>query len=78
MLSVTEDRSIDFAALLTKELTLIGSHAYGSNRRGPEFAAAVDVLGQYSAELAALQTHQFPLPGCKQPSISPPTRPAAR
>lgn len=61
LLSVLEERSIDFAALLTKELSLTGSHAYGSNRRGPEFAAAVGVLGHYSAELAALQTDQFPL-----------------
>ena len=61
LLSVLEEHSIDFAALLTKELSLTGSHAYGSNRRGPEFAAAVGVLGQHSAELAALQTHQFPL-----------------
>jgi threonine dehydrogenase-like Zn-dependent dehydrogenase len=61
LLSVLGERSIDFAALLTKELSLIGSHAYGSNRRGPEFVAAADVLGRYSAELAALQTHQFPL-----------------
>ena len=55
-------RTLDrFSALLTKELSLIGSHAYGSNRRGPEFVAAADILSRYSAELAGLQTHQFPL-----------------
>jgi threonine dehydrogenase-like Zn-dependent dehydrogenase len=40
---------------------VVGSHTYGQDHRGPDFAAAVDPLPRLRSELASLQTHAFPL-----------------
>lgn len=56
-----EPKPVDLASLVMKELRLQGSFCYGSTHRGPEFAAAATLTGRYESELAAIQTHQFPL-----------------
>ena len=62
----TSPRPLDMLSLMSKELTLVGSVMYGTGERGAEFAAAVSLLPRYQAELAALQTHQFPLTSIKE------------
>ena len=47
--------------LLSKELHLTASLAYGRTRRGSEFGAAVAMLPRYATELEKLSTHRFPL-----------------
>jgi threonine dehydrogenase-like Zn-dependent dehydrogenase len=53
--------SIDMLAAMLKEVRIIGSFAYGTGRRRPEFAAAVDLLPRYTRELPMLQTDTFAL-----------------
>ncbi len=57
----TGDSTVSGTALMAKELTLLGSNTYGTDRRGPEFRSAVDLLPRYREELTRLQTHHFPL-----------------
>jgi threonine dehydrogenase-like Zn-dependent dehydrogenase len=57
----SEPRPVSLLALMVKELEVVGSNTYGQDRRGPEFAAAVDLLPRLRSELASLQTHAFPL-----------------
>ena len=40
---------------------MLGSVLYGPSRRGSDFGAAVSLLPRYQADLAPLQTHQYPL-----------------
>jgi threonine dehydrogenase-like Zn-dependent dehydrogenase len=54
-------RPVDALGLMARELTLVGSNTYGTDRRGPEFRAAVEALARYRADLERLQTHRFPL-----------------
>lgn len=56
-----EPRPTDYRDLVLKELEIVGSFIYGTVGRGSEFGAAVAAMGSVSNELAALQTHQFPL-----------------
>ena len=51
----------EVALISRKSLTVVGSLAYASGRRGLEFGAAVTLLARYREELGWLQTHQFPL-----------------
>ena len=62
----TSRRSLDMLSLMSKELTLMGSVMYGTSERGAEFAAAVSLLPRYQAEIAGMQTHQFPLTSIKE------------
>jgi threonine dehydrogenase-like Zn-dependent dehydrogenase len=55
------DRPINAFLLMVKELSVIGSNTYGTDRRGPEFRAAVDLIPRYREEIASLQTHRFAL-----------------
>jgi threonine dehydrogenase-like Zn-dependent dehydrogenase len=57
----SEPRPVNLLALVLKELEVVGSNTYGQDRRGPEFAAAVELLPRLRSELAGLQTHAFPL-----------------
>jgi threonine dehydrogenase-like Zn-dependent dehydrogenase len=57
----SEPRPVNLFALMLKELEVVGSNTYGQDRRGAEFAAAVDLLPRLRSELASLQTHAFPL-----------------
>jgi threonine dehydrogenase-like Zn-dependent dehydrogenase len=57
----SQPRPVDLFALMHKELEVVGSNTYGQDRRGGEFAAAVDLLPRLRSELASLQTHAFPL-----------------
>jgi threonine dehydrogenase-like Zn-dependent dehydrogenase len=52
---------IDALGLVLKELTVVGSNTYGSDRRGSEFRSAVDLLRRYRREIEIVQTHRFPL-----------------
>jgi threonine dehydrogenase-like Zn-dependent dehydrogenase len=54
-------RPVDLRSVLLKEVSLVGSFAYGTGARGTDFQAAVDLLPELGGELARLQTHQFPL-----------------
>ena len=56
-----EKRPVDLLSLMAKEIRVIGSNTYGTDRRGAEFGGAVALLPRYAAELAPLLTHQFPL-----------------
>ena len=56
-----EPRELNLLVLVVKELRLVGSNTYGSDRRGAEFGTAVALLPRYADELRRLQTHQFPL-----------------
>ncbi len=56
-----EPRPLNLLALMAKELSVVGSNTYGTDRRGPEFASAVALLPRYGDEIGPLQTHQFPL-----------------
>ena len=40
---------------------MLGSNTYGTDRRGSEFRAAVDLMPRYAEEMQSLQTHRFPL-----------------
>jgi threonine dehydrogenase-like Zn-dependent dehydrogenase len=57
----SEPRPLSLFTLMLKELCVVGSNTYGQDRRGHEFAAAVDLLGRYQGEIETLQTHAFPL-----------------
>ena len=52
---------VDLMRAQLKELQILPSFAYGTNRRGSEFGAAVALLPRFQNELASLQSHQFPL-----------------
>jgi threonine dehydrogenase-like Zn-dependent dehydrogenase len=54
-------RPVDALLLMAKELTVMGSNTYGTNRRGTEFGAAVELISRYRREIETLQTHRFPL-----------------
>jgi threonine dehydrogenase-like Zn-dependent dehydrogenase len=54
-------RPVNALLLMAKELTVVGSNTYGTDRRGTEFGAAVDLVPRYREEIASLQTHRFPL-----------------
>jgi threonine dehydrogenase-like Zn-dependent dehydrogenase len=56
-----ESVTLDYGRLLMKEVQILPSFAYGTNRRGPEFGAAVELLPRFADELGLVQTHQFPL-----------------
>jgi threonine dehydrogenase-like Zn-dependent dehydrogenase len=56
-----QPRLTDYRDVVLKELELIGSFIYGTVGSGSEFGAAVKRMGTITDELAALQTHQFPL-----------------
>lgn len=51
---------IDALELMSKELEVVGSNTYG-HEHGPDFARGIALLAPHAAELAALQTHRFPL-----------------
>jgi threonine dehydrogenase-like Zn-dependent dehydrogenase len=57
----TGTRSIDAFLLMVKELTVMGSNTYGTDRSGAEFGAAVDLIPRYRHEIGILQTHRLPL-----------------
>ena len=42
-------------------ITLLGSNTYAADRRGAEFRTGVELVARYRDEIAALQTHEFPL-----------------
>ena len=52
---------VDLFRAQLKELEILTSFAYGTNRRGSEFATAVQLLPRFREELSVLQTHEFPL-----------------
>jgi threonine dehydrogenase-like Zn-dependent dehydrogenase len=52
---------VNLLLLMAKELAVVGSNTYGTDRRGAEFASAVRLLPRYVSELGPLQTHQLPL-----------------
>lgn len=52
---------LDAHALVEHELRIEGSSCYGRDARGPEMRAAVALVARHGTELAALQTHRFPL-----------------
>ena len=52
---------VNLLLLMAKELVVVGSNTYGTDRRGAEFASAVRLLPRYAPELGPLQTHQLPL-----------------
>ena len=54
-------RQVNLLLLMAKELVVVGSNTYGTDRRGAEFASAVRLLPRYASELRPLQTHQLPL-----------------
>ncbi len=56
-----QPRPTDYRELVLKELEVVGSFIYGTVGSGSEFGAAVGRMGGIAAELAALQTHRFPL-----------------
>ena len=56
-----QPRPTSYREVVIKELELIGSFIYGTVESGSEFGAAVGRMGTISNELAALQTHHFPL-----------------
>lgn len=55
------DTPVSGTALMAKELTLLGSNTYAADRRGAEFRTGVELVARYRDEIAALQTHEFPL-----------------
>jgi threonine dehydrogenase-like Zn-dependent dehydrogenase len=55
------DVPIPAFVLMAKELELVGSNTYGTDRRGPQFRGAVDLLPRYREEIDVLQTHRVPL-----------------
>jgi threonine dehydrogenase-like Zn-dependent dehydrogenase len=57
----SSDTPVSGTLLMAKELTILGSNTYGTDRRGPEFRGAVDLLPRFRDELSGLQTHHFPL-----------------
>lgn len=57
----TADRPVSALLLMAKEVTVVGSNTYGTDRRGPEFRAAVELIPRYRAELEGLQTHRVAL-----------------
>lgn len=52
---------IDIGQLMFKEVTVVGSFAYGSESRREELGAAAGLLTHWPGELDRLQTHRFPL-----------------
>lgn len=52
---------VDIGGLMFKEVTVVGSFAYGWGARGAEFAAAVELLPSRQYDLASLQRDQFKL-----------------
>ncbi len=54
-------RPTDFRDLVLKELEVVGSFIYGTVGSGSEFGAAVSRMGPVADELAALQSHHYPL-----------------
>lgn len=59
-------RPVNALVLMMKELTLVGSNTYGTDRRGSQFRSAVELLPRYRSEIEALQTHRFPLSSLEQ------------
>jgi threonine dehydrogenase-like Zn-dependent dehydrogenase len=53
--------ALNLRTVVQKELTITGSKAFGIRERVPEFQAAAGLLPRYRSEIAALQTHQYPL-----------------
>jgi threonine dehydrogenase-like Zn-dependent dehydrogenase len=56
-----EQKPFDARGLVIKELSITGSKVMGISEHGPEFRAAGHQLVRFQAELAVMQTHQFPL-----------------
>lgn len=56
-----EPRPTDYRAVVLKELEVVGSIYYGTAGAGSEFGVAVATMDRITDELAALQTHRFPL-----------------
>lgn len=54
-------RPTDYRDVVLKELDIVGSFIYGRVAGGSEFGAAVSRMPSIADELAALQTHHFPL-----------------
>lgn len=54
--------SLDTLPLFIKENTLVWSNCYGRTDRTPDFSTAVDLVSSHRDALAAVTTHQFPLP----------------
>ncbi len=54
-------RPTDYREVVVKELEIVGSFIYGTVASGSEFGAAVNRMASITDELAALQTHHFPL-----------------
>ena len=52
---------VDLLRAQLKELQILTSFAYGTNRRGSDFGTAVELLPRWRDELSVLQTHQFAL-----------------
>ncbi|MEE8557842.1 MAG: alcohol dehydrogenase catalytic domain-containing protein [Myxococcota bacterium] len=55
------DRPVNALLLMMKELTVVGSNTYGTDRRGSEFRTACEMLRRHREEIAMLQTHRFSL-----------------
>jgi threonine dehydrogenase-like Zn-dependent dehydrogenase len=54
-------RPTDYRAIVLRELEVVGSIYYGTAGPGSEFGVAVATMDRITGELAALQTHRFPL-----------------
>lgn len=54
-------RPVNALLLMMKEITLVGSNTYGTDRRGPEFRTAVTLVPRHRQEISTLQTHCVPL-----------------
>ena len=61
LVQATDSDGGEQALLMAKELRLIGSNTYGQDRRGAEFASAVNLVSRYRGEIETLQTHSFSL-----------------
>jgi len=54
--------ALDSLPLFLKENTLVWSNCYARNGRGPDFAAALDLVSRRRDALRAAVTHRVPLP----------------
>lgn len=61
LLGSLQRTNVEVGQVILKGLTICGSFAYGTSRRGEEFASAVRLLPRYLDELGRIQTHQLPL-----------------
>jgi threonine dehydrogenase-like Zn-dependent dehydrogenase len=61
MIGLLDEKPTNLRPLTVKEITLIGSFAYGAGLHGTEFGWAAELVGQHKSELSLLQTDQFSL-----------------